>query len=51
MTLNKSDNVLRKLYELFWVPFFGRLLFRLSNYIEGKDIKDKPTYNIKESSK
>ena len=39
-------NFLKKLYAKLWVPFFGRILFKFVYLIEGKEPKDKPTYDI-----
>jgi len=35
-------NQLKRIYEGFWVPVFGRILMYFSSWIEGEDVKQKP---------
>ncbi len=44
---NPSKNPLKKIYEEFWVPIFGRLLMKFVALIEGEESKVKPTYNLR----
>ncbi len=37
---------LKKLYSLFWVPFFGRILTGFVRFIEGKEPTLRPTFDI-----
>ncbi len=41
------DNFLRKAYELFWVPLFGRVLMLFARLIEGKTPDNKSTYDLR----
>ena len=41
-------NPLKKMYEEFWVPVFGRLLMTFSTLIEGEKPKGKQTYDLRE---
>ena len=41
------EKQLKKFYEEFWVPVFGRILTRFVNLIEGENTKVKPTYYLK----
>ena len=41
---------LGKLYSLFWVPFFGRILSLFIGSIEGKKPLRKPTFDIDKST-
>ena len=41
-------NPLKRLYEDFWVPVFGRILNLLVPFIEGEKPKDKQTYNLRD---
>ncbi len=42
--------ILSHLYEVIWVPVFGRVLNMFSLIIEGKKPDTKPTYDINKSS-
>ncbi len=42
-------STLDKAYKNFWVPVFGRILYKFVNIIEGKIPVKKPTYQIKDS--
>ena len=42
------NSFLKKLYENFWVPVFGRVLMLFAEKIEGKKPQTKQTYNLKE---
>lgn len=44
---NPSRNPLKKIYEEFWVPVFGRLVNRFVVLIEGERSQVKPTYNLR----
>ena len=43
-------NPLKTLYEEFWVPIFGRIVFLFSSWIEGAQIKDaeQQTFNLRD---
>ena len=41
-------NPLKRFYEGFWVPVFGRVLYSFSSIIEGKIPKEKQTFNLKD---
>ena len=38
--------ILKKLYSLFWVPVFGRILSLFIRLIEGREPSIKPTFQI-----
>ena len=38
--------LLKYLYVNFWVPVFGRILSVFIRIIEGKEVNQKPTYDI-----
>ena len=42
-------NMLNQAYKSIWVPIFGRVLYRLVDFIERKPPNEKPTYQIKDS--
>ena len=44
-------NPLKSLYENFWVPIFGRLLYSFSAMIEGKIPKEKQTFDLRDKQK
>ena len=44
-------NPLKLIYEEFWVPVFGRILYFFSSIIEGKTPKGKQTFNLRENQK
>ncbi len=46
----KNDNFLKRLYEEFWVPVFGRVLMLFVGWIEGHSPQDKPTYDLRDKS-
>ncbi len=41
-------NPLKYFYERVWVPVFGRILMRFVSWIEGKQPKQKPTYDLRD---
>ncbi len=41
-------NPLKPMYESFWVPIFGRALRIFSAMIEGEEILEKQTYDLRE---
>ena len=41
-------NPLKRIYENFWVPIFGRILNLFVSWIEGQTPKEKQTYNLKD---
>ena len=44
-------NPLKRFYENFWVPVFGRLLNLFSSMIEGQPSTNKQTYNLRDGQK
>ncbi len=42
------NHPLKYAYERIWVPIFGRLLMFFVKWIEGKQPKEKPTYDLRE---
>ena len=44
-------NPLKRVYENFWVPVFGRILNLFTSTIEGQMPKEKQTFNLKDKSK
>ena len=44
-------NPLKVLYEDFWVPVFGRILYLFTGVIEGHRPQEKQTFNLRETSK
>ncbi len=44
---NSLKNPLKKVYEEFWVPVFGRVLNLFIRFLEGEAPKRKPTYNLR----
>ena len=46
----RKSSLFKVLYEEFWVPIFGRLLYLFSALIEGEVPKDSQTYNLKDES-
>ena len=40
------NKILKIAYKKFWVPVLGRFVSRLIPLIEGKPLKDIPTYDI-----
>ncbi len=45
---DSKKNPLKRIYEDFWVPVFGRLLRLFSAVIEGEAPKEKQTYNLRD---
>ena len=43
------SSMLDQAYKRIWVPIFGRVLYRLVDFIEGKPPTEKPTYQINDS--
>ena len=43
-------NPLKKLYEEFWVPIFGRVLNLFTSIIEGEVSSNKQTYDLRNKS-
>ena len=41
-------NPLKNVYEEFWVPIFGRILYSFSTLIEGDSPKEIQTYDLKD---
>ncbi len=46
----KVPNLLKKIYEEFWVPIFGRGLMFFASWIEGERPKDKQTYDLRDQN-
>jgi len=44
-------NPLKRIYEDFWVPVFGRILYSFSSIIEGQALKEKQTYDLRDNQK
>ena len=44
-------NPLKRAYENFWVPVFGRALHLFTAVIEGETPQEKQTYNLKDTTK
>ena len=44
-------NPLKKSYEEFWVPIFGRILYRFSSFIEGEQPKERQSFNLRDNQK
>ncbi len=44
----KKRNFLQFAYEEFWVPLLGRGLSIFIKSIEGKDPKERPTFDLRE---
>ena len=40
------NKILKNAYKNFWVPVMGRLISGLIPFIEGKNSKEKPTFDI-----
>ena len=45
---DSRKNPVKKIYENFWVPIFGRILSGFSSMIEGEAPKEKQTYNLRD---
>ena len=45
---DEGKNPLKRIYEGFWVPVFGRALRMFSSIIEGEAPKEKQTYDLRE---
>ena len=43
-----KKSLLKKSYEDFWVPVFGRALRLFSSFIEGEVPKEKQTYDLRD---
>ncbi len=43
-----QKNPLKKFYENFWVPVFGRILFFFSSFIEGELPQEKQTFDLRD---
>ncbi len=42
------NDLLKKAYENFWVPYLGRFLMVFANWIEGKKIdREKQTFDLR----
>ncbi len=41
-------NPLKMFYERFWVPIFGRMLHFFSSLIEGQQLNETSTFNLRE---
>ena len=41
-------NPLKRIYEDFWVPVFGRILRLFSSMIEGEVPKEEQTYDLRD---
>ncbi len=44
-------NPIKRIYEGFWVPIFGRVLYLFSYMIEGQQPREKQTFDLREKSK
>lgn len=44
-------NPLKRVYENFWVPVFGRVLNLFTTLIEGQPSQERQTYNLRDKAK
>ncbi len=43
-----AKNPLKLFYENFWVPIFGRMLSSFASVIEGQEVTNQSTYDLRE---